>query len=309
MATKRFQNKVAESRYALLTTALLTLPAWLGAGILNGERLPQFVLTALAAYVMIELNNRNALIRIYSRMVSCAFLVMCAMMCASQSTVESCAVGLCLALSYLLLFHTYQDRQAQGLVFYAFLCLGVASMMFVQVLYFVPLTWIVMGVNLMMMSPRNLAASLLGLLCPYWFAAAYFLYQGDIATPLSHITSLWDYTIPFQLQGIDTHQAATAAAVVIMALTGTVHFLRTSYNDKIRTRMLYEIFITMDTACLVMLVLQPQHFAPLMAMMTVNTAPLIGHYIALTRTRVTDVSFKLLIAASATVTVYNTWIQ
>lgn len=309
MAIKRFQNKVAESRLALPVTALLTLTAWLGAGITGGNDLPQFVLTALTAYLMVELNNRNALIRIYSRMVSCSFLVLCAITCARYATTGSCAVQLCLALFYLLLFHTYQDKQSQGVVFYAFLCLGVASMVFVRVLYLVPVLWIVMTANLMMMSARNLAASLLGLICPYWFAAVYFLFQGDITTPVAHFTSLWDYPALPDYQSIDLHQAVTVALIVVVALTGIIHFLRTSYNDKIRTRMLYEVFITMDAVCLAMLVVMPQHYDMLTAMMAVNTAPLIGHYIALTHTRLTDLSFRILIALAAAVTAYNTWMQ
>lgn len=308
MAIKRLQNRIAESRIALPFTALLVIPAWIGTGVLRDDVLPQFALTVVASYVMVELNNVNALIRIYSRMVSCSFLMLCAITAALYASVESCTVELCTAAAYLILFHAYQDKRSPGITYFAFLSLGVASMMFVQILYFVPFLWLLMATNLMMMSSRNFVASILGLITPYWFAGLYYLYEGNLTTPLQHFAELGQFGSLSQYLSIDSHQVATTIFIVIVAVTGIVHFLRTSYNDKIRTRMLFESFITMDIIAMLFLILQPQHYKELTAIIIVNTSPLIGHYIALTRTFITDLSFKLMIIIAIALTAYNIWI-
>ena len=60
---------------------------------------------ALATYMMAELNNANTLIRIYSRMVSCAFLVMMTMASFQYTSIGSAVVALCMAM-----FYTYRTR-------------------------------------------------------------------------------------------------------------------------------------------------------------------------------------------------------
>ena len=73
---KRLQNTVSESRMALPCTAAYAICIWLLAGLLQGNWWIQFAIFAVCTYLMVELNNANALLRIYSRMVSCTFVVL-----------------------------------------------------------------------------------------------------------------------------------------------------------------------------------------------------------------------------------------
>ncbi|MDR9825015.1 hypothetical protein RCJ22_05260, partial [Vibrio sp. FNV 38] len=84
---KRTQNHVAESRFTLPVVVLYAIAVWLASGLLipsvpiTSEGLwkgawVQFVCFFVSAYVLVELNNSNALIRIYSRTVSCSFIVL-----------------------------------------------------------------------------------------------------------------------------------------------------------------------------------------------------------------------------------------
>ena len=80
---KRTQNKVAESRFTLSVVVAYAIAIWLVSGMLipqlplttegirQGAWIP-FVCFMVSAYLMVELNNSNALIRIYSRTVSCS---------------------------------------------------------------------------------------------------------------------------------------------------------------------------------------------------------------------------------------------
>ena len=78
---------------------------------------------------MVELNNVNALIRIYSRMVSCSFLVLYC--CANMlfPSLREALMTTCMAAAYLVLFQSYQNKQAVGITFYTFLLVGLGTLL------------------------------------------------------------------------------------------------------------------------------------------------------------------------------------
>lgn len=305
---KRLQNKIAESRMALPVTAFLTLLVWLAMPTTAHSAYVSLLLLGMSSYIMVELNNRNALIRTYSRMVSCSFIVLTTCVVALLGSYVPLVVQLCMASCYMILFNCYQDKRSQGRMFYAFMFIGIASLFFIQILFVVPVLWLLSAVNLMAFNSRSLFASLLGLMLPYWFWGGYSVFTGDFAAIVQHLSAitcfmpLSDYAVP------DIRLVISFAYVTLVSIIGVVHFLRNSYKDKIRTRMLYELIISFNAALFLFAILQPQHIKPLLAMMIINASVLVGHFITLTRTRLTNVMFILLLVTMAALTVYNTWI-
>ena len=74
--TKRIQNSIAESRYALPIAAFYSICIWLLAGLVSQQWWIQFGCFVVSAWMMMMLNKENMLIRIYSRLVSSAYLVL-----------------------------------------------------------------------------------------------------------------------------------------------------------------------------------------------------------------------------------------
>ena len=278
------QNKVAESRLALPTTIVYAVAVWLLAGLIQGGWWLQFGCFALAVFLMVELNNINALIRIYSRMVSCAFLAMSCMLCFLFPSTPGAITAPLVIGSMVSLFAGYQDKQAEKPSYYAFLLIGLASLTFVHILFFVPLIWLLMAFLLQCLSWRTWVASILGLLTPYWFGCCWWAWQQDFTFVFNHFMALGDFARP-----------------------GIVHYLRKYHDDKIRIRLIYGIFIWTDLAVALFLVLQPQHYDHLIRMMVINTAPLIGHFLALTRTRWTNMAFFAIVAIVLITTGINLW--
>ena len=302
---KRLQNKIAESRMALpatlayaavvcLATGLMERHLWLPAGSL--------VLTTL---LMAQLNSANALIRIYSRMVSCSYAMLATAAFALSPSAGGNLVAPCMVATYLILFTTYQDRKATGRIFYAFLLLGIASTQFVQILFFVPLLWLLMATILLSLSWRSFWASMLGLAFPYWLVGGYYAYTGQVEALPEHFLQLADLGGFLDYGRLTAGQIATAAFTTLLGLTGIIHFLRNSFLDKIRTRMLFEFFIAMEVFTALALALYPRHYDFLFGILAINTAPLIGHFIALTRTRITHIAFCLLTATVVAITLCN----
>lgn len=302
---KRIQNKVAESRFAFPIVAVYGLLVWLAAGAIENMQWMQFAMYAVSTVLMLTLNNSNALIRIYSRMVSCSFIVMACSATFLFQSVKVEAVQMLFVLFYLSLLRSYQDKRAPGIVFYSFACIGLISLWFVQILYFVPVFWLLMATNLMAFGNRMFWASILGIIVPYWFMAGYYLYMGNIDDLQLHFLQLADFQPLFGIEIPDMHRLATFAVVALLAVIGIVHYLRNSYLDKIRTRMIFEMFITVDLLAMAFLVLQPQHFDMLMPIVIVNTSCLYAHFMALTKTRITNLVFLLVCVLMLALTVFN----
>lgn len=302
---KRIQNRMAESRFAFPVTMAYALAIWLASGVAAEGNWIQLALFALSTLMMVTLNNSNALIRIYSRMVSCSFIVMTCAQTFLFSSLRSAGVGLAFILFYLSLMRSYQDKKAPGIVFYSFACLGIASVFFVQILYFVPVLWILMGTNLMSMTHRMFWASVLGIVMPYWFAAGYCAYAGTLGDLADHFAQLAQFEQLFQYDSLDIHKIVTFGIISLFSLVGIVHYMRKSYLDKIRTRMIFEMFITVDIMAYVFIILQPQHYDCLMPVITVNTSCLFAHFIALTKTRTTNIFFILACIVMVALTIFN----
>ena len=282
-----------------------TMVVWLLCGVIQQQWWLQLACFAMCTYLMVEMNNANALIRIYSRMVSCTFLVLSCTACFLFGSLKGAVAELCFITAYLTAFRTYQDKQAVGWAFYTFLLIGVSSLLFVYIVWFLPVLWLLMAFKVQSLSWRTFFASLLGLLTPYWFAAVYFVYKADLDTPLAHFAQLVTYETPFDFSQLTNGQLMVYAFTAVLTLTGTIHFLRTRYNDKIRIRMLVDCFIITNLLALLLLALQPQHYDMLMRIVIISTSPLVGHFIALTHTRWTNIAFCVMLATALAITVYN----
>ena len=313
---KRTQNHVAESRFMLPLVVAYAIAVWLVSGLLV-PTLPftssqllhgawaQFVCFLVTAYLMVELNNSYALIRIYSRTMSSSFLVL---LCAGSflfSSMGGAILQLCVAGACFTAFHCYQDKQAVGWTYYAFVCIGLASLVFVQILFFVPFFWLMMFFLLSSLSWRTFFASLVGLLTPYWFAIPLLLFQGQYEWPLNHFAALADFSCDYRL--LTVNQLLLFIFVVALGITGTVHYWRKKSADNIRIRLLYDCFIYTWLLSTGFLILQPQHYDMLIRIIILNVSPLIAHFLSLTYTRVTNYAFYAICVVAFALTVFNLW--
>ena len=303
---KRLQNKVAESRLTLPVTILLVLPVWIAAGHLGSrEHWLDVGCLLVSTALMMELNNTNALIRIYSRLVSCSFLVY---VCVANFLLvdhQSMLVQTCFVAFYTFFFKSYHDRASQPCHYYAAVAIGIGSLFFPQILFFVPVAWLLAAVYLQSLSIRTFCASVLGLITPYWFAVVYMLLVRDfsaIATFWSRLTA-FDHS-PFP-ESLSTNELLTLAFVVVLTLAGIIHFILTSYKDKIHIRMLYYTMMMFSVCFIAYAVVQPQHFRVMLALAIVNASTFTGHLFALTSTKASNIFFFVTLLLALLLTVYN----
>ncbi len=304
---KRLQNKAAESKFALPVVSVYAIGIWLICGLIWENWWAQLGCFFIATYLMVQLNNVNVLIRIYSRMMSCAFAAMTCCACFLFPSVNKAIMEVCLISSLLFLTITYQDKQSVGYTYYAYLMFGCASIFYAQLLYFMPLMWLLTATQLQSLSWRTWGASLLGTLTPYWFVSCGLLWAGDFTPLVNHFARLGQFMTPFKFSLLTSSQIAFYVFICILALTGTIHFLRQHRDDKIRVRLIYGFFIWIDLLSILFLALQPQHYDSLIRISIIATSPLIAHFLTLTHTKVTNVAFFVLIGITLLLTGYNVW--
>jgi len=303
---RRIQNKVAESRWALPMAILYSVAVWLLAGLVQEQWWIQFGCFLLSSILMAHLNNINVLIRIYSRMVSVSFIFLSTAAVFLFPSVKGAVIQLCFIASLLFFYNCYQDKETPGWTFYTFLFLGLGSIADIHFLYFVPIFWLMMVIIVYSISWRTVVASLVGLLTPYWFWTAWILWQenGNITSITKHLLAVTDYQMPVPLT---SQQALLLGLIVLLGITGAIHFLRTSSRDKIRTRQMFYSFFIIGTAAGILMVLQPQHYDMLIRIMTIAVSPLIGHFLALTKTKITNIAFIVISVAVLALTFFNLW--
>jgi len=304
---KRIQNKIAESKLALPVMFLYATGIWLACGLVSHQWWLQLVCFGLSTFFIILLNNICALIRVYSRMVSCSFIALSCSACFLFPSVNYGIVQVCFLGYLIFIFLTYQDKLATGYTYYAYLAIGFASILFVKILWIVPLLWLLMATELQSLSWRTWAASLFGILTPYWFGACFLVWANDFTLLARHFNSLIDFRIPSQLDALNVSQTAVLLLIGVLAVIGFVHFFRKKSQDKIRIRLIYGFLFWIDMAIALFLFLQPQYYDPLVRIMIIVTSPAIAHFITLTSTKTTNILFYFIIAVTLFITSYNVW--
>ena len=304
---KYLQSRIAHSKLALPAMATYAVLLWLLCGLVQQGWWLQFGCFAVTVWLIVLLNNTHVLIRIFSRMVSCAFLALMGCACFLFPSLQGAVMQMFVVAAVTILFMTYQDKQSAGITYYAWVMFGFASLTFVHIIFFMPLLWLLTAVLLQSLSWRTWMASLIGLATPYWFWAVWELWTWDFTDFADHFAALASVEAPFVLGPWSIGQKLVVAFIAILYVTGTIHFLRKHHEDKIRIRMFYLTFIWLTLATLLFLMLQPQHYDNLVRLLIISTSPLIGHFLALTTTKITNIAFFAIVAAAFMLTIYNVW--
>ena len=303
-----FQEVAAKSRSTLFVTVVYAAVMALLFGAAGNGLWGHFICILIATYLMVIINDSNALIKIYSRLPSSIFLVLAVMLMCRFQSLEASIAQIIFAAHLLILFKTYQNKRSMGTVCTAFMLIGAISTVFIQVLFFVPILWILLGLCMQAGSAKNYAASLIGLIVPYWLWGAYGFCTGNYEYILEHIASI-AILQPVGEGILEPHLLLNLVFVTVTGIFGTFHFIRCSYYDSIKTRMMFYSLITLFLMTVAFIVLQPQHSPYLMRILTVVAAPIIAHHFTFTKSRLTNTYFIVSIIIAILLTAYNAWVD
>ena len=147
---------------------------------------------ALTAYLLIEINTAFTLIRTRSTL-HVSFYVFLSTACLFLHSFQYAVFApLTFLIAISQLFSSYESPYPAGSIFHAFFFIGLGSLLFPQLLYFVPLFYLGM-ISFRSLSLKSFFAGLTGLCVPYWLFFGYESLLSPFTGAYSFSThQLWD---------------------------------------------------------------------------------------------------------------------
>lgn len=272
------------------------LNGWIGLG----GKMPHHVLTtpffdyllgmvvcAAAIYMLAEINTRFAFLSNTDRTISLTFMLLIAMAMFIHPLQKSHLVMVCYLVTYLLLFETYQSRQAPILAFSANLALGLSSLICPQILWLV-LANVVSLVILRSIGLRTLVASFLGIVLPYWFWGIIAYVLGDMTSFGNHFSQINAFGgAGFEI--LSNKQLWAFWLVTLVFIVGGIDFFINIHQNRSRTRINYYVVCFQGVVMLFFIWAEPEQYMNILPLCMINASMVWGRLCSFSKGRVYDV--------------------
>ena len=306
MNLNRFQIQVATGRFTLPVVVIVCLLLW-GISLREWNELASMAIIGFIGYVMIETNTAFTLIRtrtslpvsIYGWMATALFFL--------HPFEWINLIPLVFILSVFQLFRSYESSSPTNPVYHTFLFIGLGSLLFPQIIYFIPLFWGSM-IPFRAMNGRSFLASLIGIITPYWFLYGYaFLYdKTDIF--LASLREMIHF-YPLDYSQLSSAEILSWGMITLLLLISGIHYIQISYMDKTRTRIYHSFLVFAGFWATAFSLLQPVHLHEQMPIQLICMAFLSGHLFSLTRNRFSGILFVVIFVTFILLMTYNLWMQ
>jgi hypothetical protein len=302
----KFQIDVATGRFTLPVVILVCLFLWV---LTSGEWQDAISLLTCAAtaYLLIEVNTAFALIRTRTAAHVSLYVFLTTICLFLHPLQLTTFVPLAFLISVSQLFRSYESAYASESIFHAFLFIRIGSLMFPQLLYFVPLFYLSM-ISFRSLSLKSFFAGIIGLTVPYWFLFGYAFYYDQMDLFYRPMLEVVHFQ-PISYHTLGLEQLISCGVVTLVSLVSSVHYFNVSYLDKVRTRIFLFFLIAVEVWTYLLGILQPQHFNVLLQIQIITGSILTGHLFTLTRNRFSGIFFIITFVILIALTIYNLWMQ
>lgn len=330
MRSKRFQNHITSGRWTLPAAVLISALCWLLAAFLLpdvevwancgaplrdafgslgipawGERLFSYLLYGGIGYLLVQLNNMFAIIRMRASVqTSLYFLLVAACPALHTHYVDGISAAALLA-SFFFLFGSYQQTRPEANLFHAFAFIGLGSLFFPQLTLLAPLFWIG-AYNFRSLHPRSFFASLIGWCLPYCFLLGYAYCSGQMELFYRSFEELVRFE-PVQWSDFEPWMLASIGYLLVLFVVSATHCFLAGYEDKIRTRSYLNFLILISFCMFVGIGLQPAMAQPLLVFLLPGIGILAGHLFVLTGSRASNLFFIASLAGLFLLFLFNVW--
>lgn len=307
MSTRRYlNNRVATSSMLLPVAIVASILWWIYPDFPDIREGLGFGVCMACTALMVELNNANVLLRVRSRMVSALFVLIWSA-CTFLHVIQwGHLVALCLILAYHSLFRAYQKESSTADVFNAFFCIGLGALMVPQLLLLsIPFAMAFFGFQAM--NIHAFFAMLLGLFSPAWLGGGVVFLTDSFPEVSSHFTRVIHWSLD-QYRTITLSQIGIVLWLMVLNGISIVYTLQNSFQDKIRTRVLYYFMVWMSFVYFGLLLMFPQHFNTFLLLYLMNSCPLIAHYFALANNKVSQILFLLATLSFVMILTVHWWL-
>lgn len=197
---------------------------------------------------------------------------------------KSTSLGVfCLILAIYQLFTSYHDPDAKSKAFNAALLIGIGSLLWIHILWFIPLFWIGMY-NFRTLNIRTFLASLLGVGTVYWFLFGACIWFRDFTPFTIPFTALLKVSLPSAV-GMGWLDWIGIAAIALLTTASAINIITHEYEDVLRTRQFLSFLILMTVWAFALFFLYEQASEEFLETACIPAAILIAHFFTVMRGR------------------------
>lgn len=197
---------------------------------------------------------------------------------------KSTSVGVfCLILAIYQLFTTYHDPEAREKAYSAALLIGIGSLLWVHLLWFLPLFWLGMY-NFRSLTSRTFIASLLGVATVYWFLLGWCVWQRDFTLFNVPFSTLFKVRL-LATDGIVLLDWISIMAIALLTVVASLNIVMHDTEDSLRSRQFLSFLIAMSVWAFSLYFLYDQVSEEFLETACVPASILIAHFFTVTRGR------------------------
>ena len=300
---RKKQNRILTSRLTLPLVLLVVLLRWLILLAGDYSLWQEFLLFIVNILLFRDVNHTNALVSQRGRIVLAVYAVLMSLIPETLADIHVLAVQFFVLLAIRMLFMTYQHSDSNGQKYFAYLFIGLASLLWHPIVLFVPLMLIGERYCFMSFGAKSMWACLLGLLTPYWLIMPVAVIISGLSDVMSRMLAVYDnmthlgenfhYTNLLESYGgMPLTSLLSVLLLLVLLLIGVVHYMRNSFTDRIQVRMYYNFFMILASGVVIAGLLLPQMslygrsaIGYLWSVLILCATPLLSHCLSISSSR------------------------
>jgi len=281
-AARLIQQTIVTGRYSLSVAILFALAAW--SFHLSGDTsyLRGLACCLLIGFLLLWIDRSYTIIRERTKVETILYLLTGACFLPLHAWNWGMVAAVFLLFALYPLMRSFKKNYPQKDLFESFVMLSIGGLFFPKLLLLIPLFFLGAS-QFLALNLKSLIAAILGFMFPYWMLIPYAIYVQDY----SLLTAPFEQLVVFEPIGgsFESEHLILFIMLSVLFFVSTLHYISTSHEDKMRTRVYLSFIIMMGVFLLTYTALQPAD--------AVNMFPLIGipiclmgaHYFTLTGNR------------------------
>jgi hypothetical protein len=192
---------------------------------------------------------------------------------------KSTSLGIfCLILAFYQLLTSYHNSGAAvQKIFNAAFFIGIGSLLWVHILWFLPIFWLGMY-NFKILTLRSFLSSLLGTGVVYWFLLGWCVWQHDYTSFSIPFASLLKMELPGILNRPFPADWMQILFIAFFTMIAIVNILLHEYEDSVRTRQFLSFLITFAVASSCLFLLYRQSSDEFLGIICMPVSILVSHF-------------------------------
>ncbi len=202
-----------------------------------------------------------------------------------------------------LIFHSYQMERSAGILFHAFILLGISYLLVPKIIWLIPYFWYCCYA-LKSLNLKSFIASIFGWSIPVGSYAVYDYMNNEGVGFIAKQAEVVDFG-QLQYYDIELPIVVTLLLAFIIHMISTCHTIKNNMDDKVQTRSYLQQLIISILLLFILAFIDLSITWQLMPLMLMEISLLYGHFVTLSNNKWSNIIFISIIIAMVPVFIIN----